>query len=224
MTIREFTKTYGDRTVLQFPGMELDPGTIYAVIGPNGCGKSTLAKVLAGAEKPDGKERVLDLSSGDSLGYSPQKNYPFQLSVERNLLLATGDTPAARERADAYLDALGMTGLRGKKASRLSGGETAKLAMARVMMEDCALLILDEPTAAMDIQSTLAAEQLILDYRARTRAAVLLITHSLAQALRISDQTLFLAGGCLLESGPSEQVLRHPQHEQTKSFIEFYGL
>ena len=55
MTIREFTKTYGDRTVLQFPGMELDPGTIYAVIGPNGCGKSTLAKVLAGAEKPDGK-------------------------------------------------------------------------------------------------------------------------------------------------------------------------
>lgn len=224
MNIREFTKTYGDRTVLQFPGQELIPGRIYAVIGPNGCGKSTLAKVLAGAEKPDGKDSVLTISPGDSIGYSPQKNYPFQLSVERNLLLATGDTPAARERAAAYLDTLGMTELRGKKASRLSGGETAKLAMARVMMEDCALLILDEPTAAMDIRSTLAAEQLILDYRERTGAAILLITHSLAQALRISDETLFLSEGKVLETGPSQQVLRHPREEQTKKFIEFYGL
>ena len=90
MNIQAFTKTYDGRTVLDFPTMALAPGTIYAVIGANGCGKSTLAKVLTGTIKSDQKKKVL---AGAEIGYMPQKNFAFRMSTKANVLL-NGKDPA----------------------------------------------------------------------------------------------------------------------------------
>lgn len=216
MRIGSFTKSYAGRTVLEMPELVLEKGVIYGVIGANGSGKSTLAKVLAGVEPPDGGRPVPE---GLQVGYLPQKAYAFRMSVLANVCLACRD----RERAMAQLEALGIEHLARRRADRLSGGETARMAAARVMMRPCDLLILDEPTASMDMQSTALTERLLLDWRRETGCAVLLITHSLGQAGRVADRILFLSRGRLAEEGEREQVLRRPKHPETREFLDFCG-
>lgn len=216
MKTTAFTKTYAERVVLSLPELELPRGQITAIIGPNGSGKSTLAKILAGIERADEKRPIL---SGVSVGYLPQKSFPFRMSTEKNIL-QNGNDPV---RARALMKELGIDSLAGQSAKKLSGGETARMALCRILMKRYELLILDEPTAAMDMESTLAAEGLIQKYCAETGCAVLLITHSIGQARRLSDRLFFLQGGKLIEQGQTSQLLSAPQCEETKRFLEFYG-
>ena len=217
MRINACTKTYGGRTVLRFPGLSLEPGSICAVVGANGSGKSTFARLVSGAVRPDGNVQVLE--SPVRVGYMPQKSFAFRLTVRRNIRLS-GPKP---ERAEALMEALGLTPLAGRRADGLSGGETARMALARVLMRPCGLLILDEPTASMDMEAAILAERLVAAYREETGCAVLLITHDLQQARRMADEALFFCGGQLWESGPAERVLFAPERPETGKFLEFYG-
>ncbi len=217
MKTTAFTKTYAERVVLSLPELELPRGRITAIIGPNGSGKSTLAKVLAGIERADNNRSILP---GVSVGYLPQKSFPFRMSTEKNIL-QNGNDPA---RARALMKELGIDALAGQSAKKLSGGETARMALCRILMKRYELLILDEPTAAMDMESTLAAEGLIRQYCVETGCGVLLITHSISQARRIADRVIVLHQGRLIEQGETVQVLRKPKQEKTKNFLEFYGL
>ena len=157
MKISPFSKTYEGRTVLDFPGMELQTGKIYAVIGANGSGKSTFAKVLTGIVQADKKGKFI---SGGTVGYMPQKNYAYRMCTRKNVLL-NGSNEA---RADALMDAIQIRHLENKRADRLSGGETARMALVRLMMKRYDVAILDEPTAAMDMETTLLSENLISQY------------------------------------------------------------
>ena len=217
MKTEAFTKTYAGRRVLELPELEIVPGAVTAVIGANGSGKSTMARVIAGMEPADGNRRVLP---SVRIGFLPQKPFAFRLNVEQNLALNGGD----EARRTKLLETLGLTSLRRSRAKRLSGGETAKMALARILLGSYDLLILDEPTAAMDMASTLAAEQLIGDYTRETGCAVVLITHSLQQARRLAQQVLYLDAGMLVEQGPAEAVLNEPKEAKTKQFLEFYGI
>ena len=145
MKTASFRKTYNRRVVLELPELELPEGQITAVIGPNGSGKSTFAKILAGIERADDKKPIL---SGVSVGYLPQKSFPFRMSTEKNILL-NGNSPA---RASELMKALGLESLAGQSAKKLSGGETARMALCRILMNRYDLLILDEPTAAMLVE------------------------------------------------------------------------
>ena len=122
------------------------------------------------------------------------------------------------------LKAFGLDGLARQSAKGLSGGETARLALARLLLKDYPFLILDEPTAAMDVAATLLAEELLLQYQARTGCTVLLVTHSLTQARRLAGQVLFLREGRLVEQGEAGQVLFHPRRAETLAFLDFYAL
>ena len=217
MNVLAFSKTYDGVKVLNFPGMSFEKGRIYAILGANGSGKSTFAKILSGMLPSDQKKTV---RLGSGLGYLPQKNYAFRMSVRDNLML--NGTDAAR--ADALLDALQIRHLQHKKADRLSGGETARMALARIMMKSYNVLILDEPTAAMDIETTILSEKLIQQYVQETGCTLLMITHSLQQAKRIADELLFFHEGMLLEHGAKENLLTSPQTKELRQFLEFYGL
>ena len=149
----------------------------------------------------------------------PQKSYAFALSVEKNILLGNADGV----RAKHLMERLQITHLAKKKANRLSGGETARMALARVLMKSYDILILDEPTAAMDIETTSFSEELIVEYCKETNCALILVTHSLQQAKRIADEVLFFYEGKLLETGKKEAVLYAPKQGETKRFLEFYG-
>ncbi len=217
MKTMAMTKTYNRRIVLDLPELELPEGQITAVIGANGSGKSTFAKILGGIDRPDAPHPVLPEISA---GYLPQKSFPFRMSVEKNILSNGHD----RSRAAELMTALGLGNLAAQSAKKLSGGETARMALARLLMKQYELLILDEPTAAMDMESTLLSENLISHYCQETGCAVLLITHSIQQARRLARQVLFLQQGKLIEQGDTDTVLSKPARAETKQFLEFYGI
>lgn len=216
MILRDLKKSYNGRCVLELDDLSLEKGKIYAVIGANGSGKSTLAKLTAGMIEPDGGRTE---KQGISIGYMPQRSFAFRMSLRKNMLI-NGDDP---ERAQELLGALKLEHLSEAKAKRLSGGETARMALARLLMRDYELIVLDEPSSAMDIESTLLAEKLIRDYRDRTGCAALIVTHAINQAERIADEVLFLSEGKLIERGSPEKLIRHPENEITRRFIEFYS-
>lgn len=217
MKLAAFSKTYEGRTVLDFPGMEPERGKIYAVIGANGSGKSTFAKVLTGILPADQKGKHV---SGGTIGYMPQKNYAYRMSTKANILLNGKD----ENRADRLMDAIQIRHLENKRADKLSGGETARMALVRLMMKRYDLVLLDEPTAAMDMETTLLSEKLILDYVRETGCALILVTHSLQQARRVADEVWYFHKGKLLEAGRKEQVLYTPEKAETRQFLEFYGV
>ena len=217
MKILPVSKTYDGVKVLDFPGLDLEPGTVTAVIGANGSGKSTFAKILAGVLLADRKGKCLERGT---IGYMPQKNYAFRMSTRANILLG-GKDPA---RAEMLMDRLQLRHLERKRADRLSGGETARMAMARLMMGRFDVVLMDEPTAAMDMETTALAETLMLQYVRETGCALILVTHSLQQARRVADRVLYFHKGCLLESGSKSEVLDHPQRPETKRFLEFYKI
>ena len=216
MKIAAFSKTYDGRTVLDFPGTELEKGKIYCIIGANGSGKSTFAKVLSGTIAADARKNPAD---GISIGYMPQKHYAFRMSTYANLLLGKKD----KDRAAELMNALQIAHLAAKRADRLSGGETARMALARLMMRSYDLVILDEPTAAMDVETTGLAEKEVLRYVQQSGCALVLVTHSLRQARRLADEVLFFHEGRLLESGIKQELLHNPKFPETRQFLDFYG-
>lgn len=217
MRIHGCEKSFGGRTAVRVPELLLEPGQIYAAVGANGSGKSTFARLVSGALSPDGGGRALE--DGVRVGYMPQRSYAFRMTVQANLLLAGGD----RARAERLMAALRLDSLAVRRAGCLSGGETAKMALARVLMTPCDLLVLDEPTAPMDMESVMLAERLVAAYREETNCAVVMITHDLQQARRTADQALFFYSGELREAGVVEKVLRDPDCPETRRFLEFYG-
>lgn len=217
MKTHPFVKSFGGVPVLKMPELRFEPSRVCAVIGTNGSGKSTLARTLAGVIKPDSGTQPL--SPSITVGYLPQKHYAFSMSVRQNILLACGDSV----RADELMEALQIKTLAKRRAVTLSGGESGRMALARTLLCPCELLILDEPTAEMDMESTLTAERLIVRHCRETNCALLLITHSLSQARRVADDALFLWEGELCEKGEAKKVLYHPDDPRTRRFLEFYG-
>ena len=214
MILPALKKTYQGQVVLDIPSMEIADGSITAICGQNGSGKSTLAKILAGIEKPDsaGKAEISSRSSeaanpdvsatARSVGYLPQQSYAFHMSITSNLMLNKDSKKTKQEnlaQAQQLLKEIGLESMAKKNAKKLSGGETQKMALARLLMKSYDMIILDEPTASMDTASIPTAEKMICDYQHRTGCTILIITHSPEQAQRLASHTIHLEGGKLCE-------------------------
>ena len=212
---------YGDVTALDIDGLVLERGTSYAVIGANGCGKSTLARCIAGVLEPTAG--AVALEADDRVRYMPQRSYAFYGSTRANVLLGADAASGAMGRAEELMDALDLTALAQQKAKRLSGGQTARMALARTLVGPGTWLLLDEPTAALDGESMLKAEGLVQEYRESFDAGVVYITHSLKQAARVSDMLVFMEGGRIVEMGRTEQLLDRPRTPSLARFLELFG-
>lgn len=195
MIIPALRKTYNGKTVLDFPETEIRDGSITAICGHNGSGKSTLGKILAGIIKEDSSKT---LSSKLKVGYMSQSSLPFRMSVKRNLLLNSDKELSKKEkleRAEKLINDIGLEEFASANAAKMSGGQTERMALARILMRTYDLLILDEPTASMDREAIPAAEKMIIEYRDRTGSTIILITHSAEQADRLADTVINLRDG-----------------------------
>lgn len=241
MRIEGLKKTYGTRKVLDIPCIEFSSG-ISAIIGANGSGKSTFAHLVAGTECVD-KDAVLRINwkdavsananaalfpnarsqEGGRIGFLPQKSYAFRMSLRRNVELSARNKQE-KQRARQLIESLGLGDLENKAGNRLSGGETARMALARLLVRDYDLIVLDEPTSSTDEESTLVIERLIRQYVERTGACAIVITHELKQAVRVADALYFFAKGSLVECGETNEVIEHPRDARTRTFIDSYRI
>ena len=224
MELINVQKRYGARIALDIPAFTINAGERLAVIGPNGSGKTTLIRLLAGVLAPDGGTIDRGALRRGEIGYLPQKPYAFDMSVLKNVELALeGERDKTRLSQEA-LERVGLLHLCKARANRLSGGETQRMALARVLAKPRKLLLLDEPTASADIAAIELIERAIFDYANQTGCALVFSSHAPSQAMRLSTRVLALDGGRIGELGETAQVLQDPQAESTRAFLKSWKL
>lgn len=226
VTLSNVKKTYGDQTVLDIDAFEFEAGTTYAVVGPNGAGKSTLLRIIAGTL--DASEGTVAIPSGLSVGYLPQKPYVFGFSVFKNIAMALDnaglDKNQVKHAVDEALEAVGMSDFAQARGTSLSGGEAQRVALARLLVARHDVLLLDEPTSAMDIKGTVAVEQALSDYLQRNNTTLIVSTHAPSQALRVTEQAVVLVDGKIAETDATAKVLENPSDERVAEFLSYWRL
>ena len=199
----------GTRTVLQGIDLALRPGQFAVLAGPNGAGKSTLLSVLAGLLRPDAGVVDLPRPRAEKIAWLAQRDgaaWDMRLSE----IVALGRIPHGGTDTDGRvaraLAACGIAQLAGQRLSQVSGGEARRALLARVLASDAELLLLDEPTAALDPAQSFAVLRLLRAEAASGRA-VLAALHAPEQAVGIAERLLVLDGGRLVADGPPELAL-----------------
>ena len=195
------------------------------VLGPNGAGKSTLLKVLHGMERLRAGQRQWAVPDAEAL---PRQSFVFQTpvvmrrSVLENvaypLLLRNESRIDARRQASDWLARVGLSAMAGQRASDLSGGERQKMALARALITEPDVLLLDEPCANLDGRATKDIEALLQEAQAGG-LRIVMATHDLGQARRLATDVVFLHSGSLLEHSAATAFFQTPQTPQARAFL-----
>lgn len=221
LQIAQLKICFDSRTVLDIPELCFEKGKRYALIGANGSGKSTLLRIMAGIIGD--YEGTVSVNT-KSIGYMPQKPYAFGFSVMKNVRLAVSDKKTACENAKKALELVGLTHLRSSCGNRLSGGETQRMAAARIFAEAHELILLDEPTAAMDIEYSEKIAAALLEYAEETGCTMVFSTHSPREAAILAQEVILLDKGRIAEQGTAQQVLYDTRSEIGRSFLSHWRL
>ena len=242
LQVKDLDLWYGAHQALHSVSMDIPEKSITAFIGPSGCGKSTFLKTLnrmndlVPGVKITGEVRYrgADIYAPGTdvcrlrreIGMVFQKPNPFPMSIYDNI--AYGPRTHGI-RSKARLDELVERSLRGaaiwdevkdrlkKNALGLSGGQQQRLCIARALAVEPAVLLMDEPTSALDPISTSRIEELTMELK--ERYTIVIVTHNMQQAVRISDRTAFFLLGELVEYGATEQVFSAPAEKRTEDYI-----
>lgn len=240
--IKNLDLYYGSFHALKNINLEIPENKITAFIGPSGCGKSTLLKSInrmndmvegcrIEGEILLGHENILSKSTDVNLlrknvGMVFQKPNPFPMSIYDNIAYGPR-THGIKKRSE--LDEIVETSLRNaaiwdefkdnlkKSALELSGGQQQRLCIARALAVQPDVLLMDEPTSALDPISTSKIEDCVL--RLKEKYTIIIVTHNMQQAVRISDKTVFFLLGEIIESGDTEQIFSKPKMKKTEDYI-----
>ena len=218
------TKRYGEHLVLDDVSFWIPKGEFLCLCGPNGAGKSTLLKVILGLEKPDSGTvrigppgRTTERATSHEVGYVPQHkafHRDFPARVE-DLIVANfrGRWPyrireQERAAADAALARVGGQHLWGKEISKLSGGQMQRVFLARALVTNPTLLILDEPTAGVDIRGRAEFVEVLFEISRSEELAAILVTHHMGEVARTAERVLYLEHRVLAWGLPDELLGR----------------
>ena len=217
---------------LSIPELILAPGSILALLGPTGSGKSTLLRLLSSLETvTEGTITWNGMTYGRhplpthilrTLAYVPQRPLLISGTVLDNVALGLKfrGIKTAQDRAAELLSKLGLAKLGTRSARNLSGGQTQLIALARALVLEPDLLLLDEPTANLDPASVAMAEVAIAALHSRTGCMIVWVTHNLPQARRRCDQAALLLQGSLVEAAEISTFFSHPRDERTRRFVD----
>ena len=240
--VRDLNLYYGSNHALKNINMDIPAGAVTAFIGPSGCGKSTFLKTLnrmndlvegvriSGQVLLDGEQiygpNVDTTALRRRVGMVFQQPNPFPMSIYDNVAYGPR-VPGIRSKA--RLDEIVEESLRGaaiweevkdrlkKSALGLSGGQQQRLCIARALAVEPEVLLMDEPTSALDPISTAKIEDL-MEYL-KKKYTVVVVTHNMQQATRVSDYTAFFLLGDLIEFGKTQQVFSYPREKRTEDYI-----
>ncbi len=247
VVIRDLVASYGPRVAVRDVSLECQAGLVTAIIGPSGCGKSTLLRCInrlheslpganaRGSVRIDGNDvyaRGVDpIALRRRVGMVFQRPTPFPThSVFDNVAagLRAAGAHAIDDRAAPLADRVERALLRAglwsevkdrlkQSAVSLSGGQQQRLCIARALAVEPRVLLLDEPTASLDPLGTLRIEELV--YELRGSVTLIIVTHNMQQAARVSDVTAFLLGGELVERAPTRAIFTTPRDERTEAYV-----
>ena len=238
-------KSYGHVEVLKGINMQVKPGEVACLVGPSGSGKSTFLRCINHLEKINSGRLYVH---GELVGYQEKKGRLYELSDREvcrkraeigmvfqsfnlfqhmNVLENIIEAPMrvlkiSKEEAVLYArELLELVGLSGREESfpkQLSGGQQQRVAISRALAMKPKLMLFDEPTSALDpelVGEVLTAMQDL----ANSGMTMIVVTHEMGFARKVADTVAFMDAGLIVESGPPDQLLDHPQHERTKSFF-----
>jgi len=198
--VRGLSRAFGGRVVLDGVDLDIAPGEFVAMLGVSGTGKSTLLRALAGLDREVTGE--LSVPGPVAVAFQEPRLLPWR-RVLANVALGLR-VPDAGAVAGRALEEVGLTERADAWPLTLSGGEAQRAALARALVREPSLLLLDEPFSALDALTRIAMHRLVLRLWERHRPAVLLVTHDVDEALILADRVLVLASGRIVFSGPVE--------------------
>lgn len=229
--------TRSSRTVLDVHSVTVGIASCTAIIGPNGAGKSLLLRTLGGLLMPDsglvrwGGEPVANPSRSSSssqrsrrlaVGFVAQRPALLSRTAVQNLeyALRAGGVrgPLARAESLKALELAGLSAIANTPAQRLSAGEQQRLALARALALEPAILLLDEPTASVDPVSTAPFEQMLKN-ASQTGCRIVIVSHDLSQVKRLADEVLLMNQGCVIEQQPVAPFFDAPQSEEARKWL-----
>ena len=231
--LRGVRKRYGETLALDVDCLDIPAGETVCLLGPTGAGKSTLLRLLAGVERPtSGKIALRGEPLGSAMPSASERGRitmvfqrPLLLSgsvrwnVEYGLRACHGRNCSAA-KADRILQRLGLHRLAEQSANTLSGGQTQLVALARALVLEPEVLLLDEPTANLDPAHVDLVERLIREDLRTRRTTVVWATHNLFQARRVAQRVALILSGRVIEVAPTDQFFQSPADPRTKDFVE----
>lgn len=213
-------KKFGGRQALSNVSLRVMQNEVVTIIGPSGAGKTTLLKIIAGLETPDsGSVRV----EGSAAMVMQEANLWPHKTVIENVMLALVEAKgmgndAARSAARKSVAQMHLSRLEEAFPESLSGGERQRVAIARALALEPSVLLLDEITSSLDPLLVREVADSILDLACQDRT-MLVVTHQLDFARKISDRIIFLKGGRVVEEGHPYKILANPQKSETREFV-----
>lgn len=240
--IKDFSAYYGPKKAVKNANLKVYKNKITAIMGPSGCGKSTLLRSINRINdllpdfKVDGEilfhgkniyDKDIDIYTlRRRIGMVFQKPTPFPMSIYDNIayglkLIGITDKKEIKERVKWSLEKAALWSEvkdeLEKNATRLSGGQQQRLCIARAIAIEPEVILFDEPTSALDPVATQKIESLIEELA--SEFTIIIVTHNIGQASRISDYTVFMYQGEIVEQNYTAEILRNPQHEITQQFL-----
>lgn len=231
LELKDVTKRYHNRTeeVLTGVSFTIEEGEFFSMVGPSGCGKSTLLNMIAGLEKPTRGSILMEGKSIDgpgrdrSLMFQDSALFPW-LNVIENVKFGLGIAGMTKEEqeetARKYLKLVKLDKFCGYRIHELSGGMRQRVALARALSLDCKLLLMDEPFSALDKQTTNILREELAEICAQTRRTMILVTHSVEEAVLLSDRVALIGAGTMGLKKIYEIDLPRPRNIASEEFLQ----
>ena len=229
--VKDISKSFDGRPVLKKLSLKVFPGECVGVLGPNGCGKTTLFSMCIGEQSADNgkiilKNKTIDqipihLRAKEGLGYLPQQRSVFDMSVYDNIMgiaqISVKEIEKQKSITEKLLDEFNLQHLRSLNASVLSGGEIRRLMMARVMINNPKIVLLDEPLAALDPLVIQDIQKYILKIQSNG-TAILVTDHNVKNLFDITDRNYVLGENTVIAEGTSREILK-----SSKAIEHYFG-
>ena len=229
--VKDISKSFDGRPILKKLSLKVFPGECVGVLGPNGCGKTTLFSMCIGEQNPEGgniylSNKAIDqipihLRSKEGLGYLPQQRSVFNLSTYDNIFgicqLYFKDREKQKAITEKLLDEFNLQHLRSLNASVLSGGEVRRVMLARLMINKPKIVLLDEPLAALDPQIIQDIQKYILKIQS-SGTAILITDHNVRNLFDITDRSYVISEGQVIAEGTSRELLK-----SSKAIEHYFG-
>ena len=236
IVVDRIAKAFGAHVVLEDFSLTVDKGEVICIIGPSGSGKSTALRCINGLESYDRGTITIDgarvnrddaaihaIRSETGMVFQRFNLFPHRTAIENvmegPIFVKRLPREAARARALALLEKVGLANKVDAYPDKLSGGQQQRVAIARALAMQPKVMLFDEPTSALDPELVGEVLKVMLTL-AREGMTMIVVTHEIGFAAEVANRVLFLDHGRILEQGPPEAILRNPQHERTRDFLQ----